>query len=296
MSEGEAAGADAPPDPRAQVTVEGVTFVCSNGFQDYAPSSRPGVLTLVKSPAMVERFRQLLDLEPGGRIVELGIAFGGSAALLSLLTRPSKLVAVDRAATAAEPLAAFIADHGLEETIKPYYDVDQGDRSRLADLVAAEFGDQPLDLVVDDASHLYGPTRASFECLFPRLRPGGLYLIEDWAWMHGFARSLEAAVSDERTGVTERLTERLGEMLATAEPPPPELPLSRLAVELVLMRADGGALIDSVSVDRDWIAVRRGPASLDPDTFRLDDALHDHFHTLSPPADPLSPSPGRQDR
>ena len=39
---------------------------------------------------------------------------------------------------------------------------------------------EPLDLVIDDASHLYGPTMASFEVLFPRLRPGGLYVIEDW--------------------------------------------------------------------------------------------------------------------
>jgi predicted methyltransferase len=38
--------------------------------------------------------------------------------------------------------------------------------------------DQLLDLVVDDTSHL-GPTRASFNTLFPRLRPGGVYVIED---------------------------------------------------------------------------------------------------------------------
>jgi hypothetical protein len=36
-----------------------------------------------------------------------------------------------------------------------------------------------LDLVLDDCSHLYEPTRASFNEPFPRLRPRGAYVIED---------------------------------------------------------------------------------------------------------------------
>jgi hypothetical protein len=47
-----------------------------------------------------------------------------------------------------------------------------------------QFDGGPLDLVVDDCSHLYEPTRASFNELFPRLRPGGAYVIEDWVWAH----------------------------------------------------------------------------------------------------------------
>jgi hypothetical protein len=39
-----------------------------------------------------------------------------------------------------------------------------------------------LDFVVDDASHFYQPSRATFECLFPKVRPDGLYIIEDWMW------------------------------------------------------------------------------------------------------------------
>ena len=52
----------------------------------------------------------------------------------------------------------------------------------LARRVDAAFGNRPLDLVMDDASHLGPQTRASFETLFPRLRAGGLYIIEDWSW------------------------------------------------------------------------------------------------------------------
>ena len=38
--------------------------------------------------------------------------------------------------------------------------------------------------MVDDASHTYEQTKASFEILFPLLDPGGIYLIEDWSWAH----------------------------------------------------------------------------------------------------------------
>ena len=53
----------------------------------------------------------------------------------------------------------------------------------LRQIVEGELADE-LDLVVDDASHTYEETRASFEFLFPLLSPGGVYVIEDWSWAH----------------------------------------------------------------------------------------------------------------
>ena len=50
--------------------------------------------------------------------------------------------------------------------------------------MAAEFGGNALDLVVDDGSHRYKETKSSFETLLPLLRPGGTYIIEDWGWAH----------------------------------------------------------------------------------------------------------------
>lgn len=44
-------------------------------------------------------------------------------------------------------------------------------------------------MVIDDASHTYELTRKSFEILFPLLKPGGLYIIEDWAW--AYAKTFE---------------------------------------------------------------------------------------------------------
>ena len=53
----------------------------------------------------------------------------------------------------------------------------------MGEIVTREF-DRAIDLVIDDASHVYEPTLASFETLFPHLRPGGLYIIEDWQWSY----------------------------------------------------------------------------------------------------------------
>ena len=53
---------------------------------------------------------------------------------------------------------------------------DQSDAAamaRLADTIG------PLDVVIDDGSHLSAHVIASFTALFPRLAPGGLYVIED---------------------------------------------------------------------------------------------------------------------
>ncbi|MEU9336285.1 class I SAM-dependent methyltransferase [Streptomyces sp. NPDC048290] len=53
---------------------------------------------------------------------------------------------------------------------------DQGDAGALAAL-AEEHG--PFDIVIDDGSHENEHVRISFEALFPYVRRGGLYVIED---------------------------------------------------------------------------------------------------------------------
>jgi 8-demethyl-8-alpha-L-rhamnosyltetracenomycin-C 2'-O-methyltransferase len=53
---------------------------------------------------------------------------------------------------------------------------DQSDRESLSQAVAQC---PPLDLVVDDGSHIGADVITAFEVLFPLLRPGGTYAIED---------------------------------------------------------------------------------------------------------------------
>jgi predicted O-methyltransferase YrrM len=117
-------------------------------------------------------------------VFEIGIWDGGSVAFWFEWFQPEKHVAIDIALKEdSEYFQRYVRSRGLEGRIKNYWGVDQADSQRLQEIVDKEF-DAPLDLVIDDGSHVYGPTRGSFETLFPLLRPGGLYVIEDWAWEH----------------------------------------------------------------------------------------------------------------
>jgi hypothetical protein len=117
-------------------------------------------------------------------ILEFGIWDGGSVAFWCEYFHPKKHVGVDLVQRGdSEYFRRYIAAKGLQDTVATLWGVDQADAERLRDIVDREF-DGPLDLVLDDASHLYSPTKASFEVLFPLLRPGGLYIVEDWAWEH----------------------------------------------------------------------------------------------------------------
>ena len=53
---------------------------------------------------------------------------------------------------------------------------DQGDRAFLRQMSVDE---GPFDIIIDDGSHLNRDVLASFDALFPLLKDGGLYVIED---------------------------------------------------------------------------------------------------------------------
>jgi predicted O-methyltransferase YrrM len=263
--------------PGDTFTIEDVEFVCK-----YSPESSSRRFFIVKPMALVERYRSLCESEwQHANIVELGIAEGGSTALLALLADPKKLVALDIETTELPALRDFIDERSLGERIRPYYGVDQADGSRLDEIADHEFGDDPLDLVIDDASHVYSLTRASFETLFPRLRPGGTYVIEDWSAAHTMRDAVREMMRDLPAERRAEFAEQMRRALSAPDGLKPETPLSRLAVELLVCRASLGDVIDSVSVDRYWLKVRRGPGEIAAGGFRLDDICHDYFGYLS---------------
>jgi hypothetical protein len=203
---------------------------------------------LAKERDLVEYYVGLVERVAPRNMIEIGIFQGGSIAFFAALARPHKLVALELDADPAPALRDYIAAHGLDATVRPYYGVDQSDAPRLQEIVREEFGDAALDLVVDDASHLLEPTRASFNALFPRVRPGGLYVIEDWALSH----------------------------LGMPWGGPGELPLTILGMECLMVAGTRQGVIDNVEITPYAITVQRGPAELDPATFaigtRYDDA------------------------
>jgi hypothetical protein len=59
----------------------------------------------------------------------------------------------------------------------------QGDMDREEDLQAiVDACGAPIDVVIDDGSHVSHHQQKAFACLFPAVRPGGLYIIEDCHW------------------------------------------------------------------------------------------------------------------
>jgi hypothetical protein len=63
----------------------------------------------------------------------------------------------------------------------PRFTFVRGDSGVASDLEkAAALG--PFDLIIDDGSHASFHQQLAFKVLFPKLRPGGLYIIEDLQW------------------------------------------------------------------------------------------------------------------
>jgi hypothetical protein len=56
--------------------------------------------------------------------------------------------------------------------------MDQGDPEAIAAFLES-IGDVEFDVIVDDGSHMPDHQQVSLGCLFPRLKSGGLYIIED---------------------------------------------------------------------------------------------------------------------
>lgn len=261
--------------------LEGVRFV--SGFTDRTAHDR---FTLMKSASHVARYERVFDEFERPRMVELGLAYGGSLAWFALRARPARLVGIEYKANRIPHLDRFIESRDLGAVVRPYYGVDQADGDRLREIAAAEFRGEPIDLVVDDASHRYGPTLASFETLFPLMRPGGLYVIEDWAGLHEQAAVFERRLAQGTPGETERLAARIAERIESGAGA--ETPLSRLAIEFMLVQTSEPTLMEDLAVNRYWIAVRRGPGALPATGFRLVDHYVDVFDMVRPltPGDP----------
>lgn len=177
---------------------------------------------IVKTPDLVRRYLTLLDTERPRSVVELGVKEGGSTALIALAAEPDLLLAVDLEAEIPTLLAQLIEVHDLHGHLIAAFGLDQGDRSALTRFVDAHRHECGFDLVIDDASHVLGPTRTSFEVLFPRLRPGGLYVVEDWNSECIIASHL-ARVLPDAADITDRLG-AVSQVLHILNAPDHELP------------------------------------------------------------------------
>lgn len=190
----------------------------------------------------VDRFTRLAPRN----IVEIGIYQGGSAVFWNLVLCPERHLVFDLYDRSVERLRDFAAGDAQHGRLDIRFGVDQSDGDAVAAAVRETFEDEAIDLIIDDASHSYPETRAAFETLFPRLRPGGTYVIEDWGWAHVRDQSWDEKFSRDRPALT------------------------NLVVEIMLMCASRTGVVDELLVEPRAVLVTRGPRPLES-PFRLAD-------------------------
>ncbi|MEN3369783.1 MAG: hypothetical protein V7609_1926 [Verrucomicrobiota bacterium] len=100
-------------------------------------------------------------------VVEFGVYHGGSLQMWKdYFGKSGRIIGVD-----ISPKCKCLEEEQIEIVIG-----DQENREFLRRL-GSEIG--PIDILVDDGGHKMGQQIATFEEMFPIVRPGGIYLIED---------------------------------------------------------------------------------------------------------------------
>jgi predicted O-methyltransferase YrrM len=170
---------------RIAIGPEGRFSFGSENFVITVPVKEPRLstsqaFTIAKNEPYLRVYEDLASAFSPRSILELGIFQRGSYVLLNKLFKPRRMSAVDISRDPVEALCHYVAD---KEGRFVHFSTSQSDHDVLEHIVRNELANE-LDLIVDDASHTYEQTKASFEILFPLLQPGGIYLIEDWSWAH----------------------------------------------------------------------------------------------------------------
>ena len=116
-------------------------------------------------PAYERHFARYVDRPV--LLIEIGCGEGGSLQMWKRYLGPhAQIVGLD-----LRPECTAFEERQIAVRIG-----DQAD-SAFLDRVLAEFGTP--DIVIDDASHIAGPTVAAFRALYPRVDRNGIYVVED---------------------------------------------------------------------------------------------------------------------
>ena len=134
-----------------------------------------------KSDEYLDFYEELLGeyVDRPFNLLEVGVFKGGSTLLFARRFPHARILGID----VEDPPAAFHDELGasaLSDRVRIALG-SQADVGFLHDAIDDWFGAEPIDVVIDDASHLYDLTRATFDAIFPtRVRAGGVYVVEDW--------------------------------------------------------------------------------------------------------------------
>lgn len=119
-----------------------------------------------------ERFFRELRLQPGLTLLEIGVLDGASARMWEEYFEDCDVIGVDVDRSKIKHQAGRIK-------------IEIADQSDVDALVRIGTTYGPFDIAIDDGSHLWDHQITSFRYLFPFVKPGGYYVIEDLDTSYG---------------------------------------------------------------------------------------------------------------
>ena len=150
--------------------------------KDFNLKSKVEEIIILKPKHVLDKYIKMLPRKQNVTILDLGIHEAGSAIALCASHPTARVLGIDF--KNKKYLDDIISTHGLSNRIHLYHNIKQEDEDALREIIKKECIYNGLDMIIDDCSHFYEETRASFEVLFPYLKRGGQYIIEDWNWAH----------------------------------------------------------------------------------------------------------------
>jgi cephalosporin hydroxylase len=219
---------------------------------DFTRKTSNDSVVLLKNRTILEAYVSLLAGTETHNILEFGTFEGGSPIFFAEASDANRIVGID-IRDDGDNIREY--EENYADRLKLFYGISQSDGDKVREIIDENFKG-PLDLVIDDASHLYGQTKAAFDIAFPRLRVGGLYVIEDWNWAHYSDQSWDFKWKNKRA-------------------------LTNLAFEIVMAIGSGGT-IAAMDVQRWALIITKGSET--PPGFSLRGAIrlgeHRRFHKI----------------
>jgi demethylmacrocin O-methyltransferase len=100
-------------------------------------------------------------------MLEIGVWNGGSMLMYEKMLPKAKIYGID-----------ILERPGCLKNSKVITRVMNQENNLALGLLAVEAGG--FDVIIDDGCHFTSETRSAFETLWQHLKPGGIYIIEDW--------------------------------------------------------------------------------------------------------------------
>jgi precorrin-6B methylase 2 len=135
-------------------------------------AGHPGQMTHQKDPPIEEAYVDFFakdSIPIPSRMLEIGVARGGSLAIWRELFPSCEIVGVDRD---LEQLQPWTLDHFRENN---HIQIHQ---MVMPDSAITQLG--MFDLIIDDGEHGITSVLSAFELCWPMLNAGGTYIVEDW--------------------------------------------------------------------------------------------------------------------